>query len=573
MCVPSPEYDKQVYGMTFPKDGAQAFIASSLTKVTWEQVTMSIVADTAVAASYVLLLFVIVLLNRSKRVSIFVPRRAYYYAFAMVLVINSGASVAALFMTGAAITLTYKLLVAALISFTAAAIWRVLPRRADRQNHGDGSDVAPPNDTAEATICQRDGSIANMSHDRQSNRSEEGYGDASTERYPAGESVVSVKPGPDDLILRTSTAVVILDARGSILNANAASAQLFGHASIAEMMNRPLTRLLGLTTGSTIDRFIKETLEHGTCALTLAVDPSSRGPVQVELDGAATICAGEPCVVALVREVPESTASREDLLQSRDALATALEAARRINTTRSEFMARMNHELRTPLNGIIGLAEVMRHRAMEGRLAASDILRMSENIQQSGAHLLSLIDDLLDLSRLEAGSGTLSPIAVGIRNEIDTATTTLASISDKKRIRIVNQCDEGLKWAVDRRAFKQIVINLVNNAVKFSPSGSRILINATHGTEMMRLSVADEGPGISPDDRKRILLPFGRGEVAESQNIEGVGLGLTIVTELLRLQGGRLEVDNSESGGAIFTAIFPVGAAARPETTSEQPAS
>ena len=110
---------------------------------------------------------------------------------------------------------------------------------------------------------------------------------------------------------------------------------------------------------------------------------------------------------------------------------------------------------------------------------------------------------------------------------------------------------------VDQRALKQILINLVNNAIKFSPPGSTVDINVDANENAMSLRIRDEGPGVLPADREKILSPFGRGEYAETHKIDGVGLGLTIVSELLKLQGGHIDIDSQPRMGSTFIAVFP----------------
>ncbi|MEM7213865.1 MAG: HAMP domain-containing sensor histidine kinase, partial [Pseudomonadota bacterium] len=183
--------------------------------------------------------------------------------------------------------------------------------------------------------------------------------------------------------------------------------------------------------------------------------------------------------------------------------------------------------------------------------------KLTGNIHQSGTHLLSVVDDLLDLSRLDAGNREFSPASVAVRAEIDSAVLTLATIADKKRIIITNTCDPDLEWMVDQRAFKQIIINLVNNAVKFSPVDSNVRIDVTTTPDAMSLHIRDEGPGIAKEDQERILMPFGRTEEANNNKIDGVGLGLTIVSELVKLQGGKIVINSEKGKGATFTAVFP----------------
>ena len=565
--------------MNIPKDEARTIIASDLTEVTVEQVAFSLFADAAVAASYVLLLFIIVFLNREKYISIFLPRRAYLYAFLVVLAINTGATLASMFMTGAAITLTYKMLVASLMFFTVAAVWRVLPRRVDQyerdalqHSSNELERALTARNSAEERLREAQDNIDTKVRERtfELNQTNLALEKEVIERRLAEERATEAKRRMDELILRTSTAMVFIDSQGSVLEGNHALAQLLGRATTDELMSRQLARLLGLKNEEALTHFIDETLRHGAFTSVIPASPPARGFIQIEANGAASVYRGRPCVMALFRDVTERKAAEKELLQSREALTAALEVARKANATKSDFLAKMNHELRTPLNGIIGLSEVLRHKAISDKVSAEDVRKLTDNIHQSGTHLLSLVDDLLDLSRLEAGSRTFAPTIVGVRTEIDAATSTLASIADKKRIRINNECDEDLEWTVDQRAFKQIIINLVNNAVKFSPPGSTVKIQVTQGTEAMRLMIVDEGPGITVSDRKRILLPFGRGQAAEAQKADGVGLGLTIVSELLKLQGGKLEIESAGEGGSVFVATFPVGTPA-PKALVRQP--
>ncbi len=557
--------------MNIPKAEVAPIIASNFGEVSVQHVALSLFADASVAASYILLLFMIVYLNREKYISIFVPRKTYLYAFLIVLAINAAASLAAFFISSTAITLTYKLLVASMMFFTVAAVWRILPRKVDayerhalRLSNDDLQRALGERDDAETKLRDAQENIDSKVRERtfDLNQANLALEKEVIERRLAEERATESKRRLDELILRTNTAMVFVDAQGSVLESNHALAQLMGRGTTEELSSRQLSRLLGLKNEEALTHFIDETLRLGSFTTTIAASPPARGFIHVEANGAASVFKGRPCVMALFRDVTARKAEEKELLQSREALTAALEVARKANATKSDFLAKMNHELRTPLNGIIGLSEVLRHKAQGSAMSPADVRKLTDNIHQSGKHLLSLVDDLLDLSRLDAGSRTFAPTPVGVRTEIDAATSTLASIADKKRIKVINECEADLEWTVDQRAFKQIIINLVNNAVKFSPPGSMVTIRVKRNEESMSLQIIDDGPGIAQRDRKRILQPFGRGEAAEMQKADGVGLGLTIVSELLKLQGGQLEIDNDQSRGAIFTATFPAGAAA-----------
>ena len=249
-------------------------------------------------------------------------------------------------------------------------------------------------------------------------------------------------------------------------------------------------------------------------------------------------------------------------------LAVELRAARAAASASSLVLAKASHELRTPLNGIIGLAEILRYKAAAGEIGPAETCRLAGDMHASGVHLLNVVEALLDLARLDIvsraatdrASNDHAPRTVAIRTEIDLALAALGPIAGRTGIVVENACDAQIEWAVDRRVFRQIAINLVSNAIKFSPPGSKVRIGATHSHEALALHVGDQGPGVAEDDRARILTPFGRGHGVEADGVDGVGLGLTIVAELLERQGGRLVIESASGGGSIFTAVFPAPA-------------
>jgi two-component system, cell cycle sensor histidine kinase DivJ len=253
------------------------------------------------------------------------------------------------------------------------------------------------------------------------------------------------------------------------------------------------------------------------------------------------------------------TAASEDRMAE---LAGNLRSARAAASGSSLAIAKASHELRAPLNGIIGLAEVLRHKADAGTISPAEAGRLAGAIHESGVHLLHLVEALLDLARLEVTQQAAAR-TIAIRSEVDVALSALGPMAERKRIAVENACDPRAEWTGDQRAFRQIAINLVSNALKFSPAGSTVRIAATQSAEALALHVGDQGPGVSEGDRERILLPFDRGRDAGCEDIDGVGLGLTVVAELLKRQGGRLVIEAAAGGGSISTAVFP--AARRPE--------
>ncbi|MGD1925611.1 MAG: ATP-binding protein [Paracoccaceae bacterium] len=527
---------------------------------------MHFATDFLVAGAYLLLLFVIVYLNRRKYISLVVPRQTYLVTFGIVLTLTFCLSLMSLAVPVVDTYLVYKLVMALMMITVVIGIWRVVPRdidpfeqqRLQRENVFLNNAVEKQRST-EMQLEDALGSVEQRVAERTSELSSLNLRleKEIIERRLSEERAAEGKRRMDELIMRTNTAMVFVDTDATIQDCNHALAQLLGRGTIEELSGRKLGRLLGLRDETPIAHLIDETLRQGTFSTELDALPPARGKINIEANAVATVMDGRPCVMALFRDVSERKAEERELLQSREALAAALEVARKANATRSDFLAKMNHELRTPLNGIIGLSEILRHKAASRAVPGAEVRKFSSNIHQSGMHLLSVVDDLLDLSRLDSGTREFSPTPIVVRAEIEAAVLTLATIAEKKRIAIKNMCSGELEWMVDQRAFKQIIINLVNNAVKFSPPGSTVRVTVTTTPDALSLHIKDEGPGIDKADQDRILLPFGRGEHARANKIDGVGLGLTIVSELLKLQGGRILIDSDKGRGATFTAVFP----------------
>ena len=224
---------------------------------------------------------------------------------------------------------------------------------------------------------------------------------------------------------------------------------------------------------------------------------------------------------------------------------------------KSEFLASMSHELRTPLNAIIGFSEVLLER-MFGELneRQDDYLR---DIWSSGKHLLELLNDILDLSKIEAGQMVLSRSKFAVRESLDYCLSMVRERALQQRIFLSLEVDPevGLLDA-DRLRFRQVVLNLLSNAVKFTPEGGRVDVRASiHGQDLVVL-VTDTGVGVQAEDRERIFDSFQQGSHSSGQ-VEGTGLGLTLSKRILELHGGRIWVDSEAGRGSTFGIALPAG--------------
>ena len=237
-----------------------------------------------------------------------------------------------------------------------------------------------------------------------------------------------------------------------------------------------------------------------------------------------------------------------------------LEAASR---HKSEFLANMSHELRTPLNAIIGFSEVLEQR-MFGELNAKQA-QYATVILNSGRHLLSLINDILDLSKVEAGRMELDLGRFSVRLALENTLTLVRDRAARHALGLELLVDDTIGEVVaDERKFKQVLLNLLSNAVKFTPEGGRIDVRAVPADGAVEISVSDTGLGIAPEDQELIFEEFRQVGTDYARKREGTGLGLALARKFVELHGGRLWVKSEVGRGSTFTFTLPV----RPWPTS-----
>jgi signal transduction histidine kinase len=223
---------------------------------------------------------------------------------------------------------------------------------------------------------------------------------------------------------------------------------------------------------------------------------------------------------------------------------------------KSEFLANMSHELRTPLNAIIGFSEVLSER-MFGELNEKQEEYLKD-IYASGTHLLSLINDILDLSKIEAGRMELELTDFHLPQAIDNALMLVRERAGRRSIALHLNVDErlGQIWA-DERKIRQVFLNLLSNAIKFTPEGGRVEVAAVPKDGSVEVSVSDTGVGIAPADQEAVFEEFRQVGTAEKK-AEGTGLGLTLCRKFIELHGGRIWVKSQVGEGSTFTFTIPV---------------
>src|SRR5262249_18868622 len=256
-------------------------------------------------------------------------------------------------------------------------------------------------------------------------------------------------------------------------------------------------------------------------------------------------------VVAVMRDVTERKMQEQ-------ALEEARAAAEHADASKSRFLATMSHELRTPLNAVIGFSEMI----MQEELLMLDAHRRKEYAQlihDSGQHLLSVVNGILDMSKMESGTFELTLEPFAPRAAMVNCCNLLALKARENGIDLVSRAPDDLPEITgDPRAFKQIVINLVSNAIKFTERGGTVTASAVVEGSRLVLRVADTGVGIAPDDLKRIGDPFFQAGKTYQRRHEGTGLGLSIVKSLVALHGGEMNVQSRVGEGTTVAVALPL---------------
>jgi len=351
-------------------------------------------------------------------------------------------------------------------------------------------------------------------------------------------------------------ATIVVDAEGKIRLVNAHTERLFGYYR-EELIGHPIEMLIparyhsrhvGERKGYYSDPHVRP-MGVGLELNGLRKN-GSEFPVEISLAPVVTI--EGTFVSCSVRDSSERKAFERRLKE----LNTALESA---NRAKDQFLASMSHELRTPLNAIIGFTGTLLMR-IPGQLNDEQV-RQLEIVQSSARHLLSLINDILDLAKIESGKMELTFEEIGVKEVVDEVAASLAALAAQKQLDFATHvADIPRPLSTDRRALAQILLNLANNALKYTETGSvRIDVWATshNGSSAVAFSVSDTGIGIKPEDQERLFVAFEQLDRSSTRRFEGTGLGLYLCRNLAQLLGGELGVTSVYGKGSTFTLKLP----------------
>jgi signal transduction histidine kinase len=289
--------------------------------------------------------------------------------------------------------------------------------------------------------------------------------------------------------------------------------------------------------------------------LGFALSWSLIGPIQRIEARLAAIASGDFTAHVDVNNRDELGALGANVNRMNDELRRLYREFETASLHKSEFLANMSHELRTPLNAILGFAQVLREQ-MFGRVNEKQAEYL-DDILSSGQHLLSLINDVLDLSKVEAGQVALDIAPFSLREALERGVVMVRERATTDGVQVAVTGDPEVDLVEgDERRIRQVIFNLLSNAVKFTPVGGVVDVRTVEDDGEIKVSVTDSGPGIAPEDHERIFEEFQQGE-AGFEKREGTGLGLALSRRLIELHGGRIWVDSEPGKGSTFVFTLP----------------
>ncbi len=375
---------------------------------------------------------------------------------------------------------------------------------------------------------------------------------------------------------------VLIHRDGKALFANQAWADIFGYEGPDELLALPTVDVLKAEhERERLKAYSTARLRYGSAPERYEFEGVCKDGSAVWLENFVTVVEwqGAPAVQTTVVNITERKQAEDALAHSSEDLKIARDQAEAANRTKSEFLATMSHELRTPLNAIIGFSEIIKEETF-GPVGSARYRNYADDINESGQHLLALINDILDLSKVESGTDKLHEENVSIPDLTHSVLRLVRQRAEKSGIELELDLGDDLPLLrVDERKLKQIFVNLLTNAVKFTDAGGKVTLKAwCRADSGFVFQVIDTGVGIAPEDIPKALSQFGQIESQRNQTQEGTGLGLPLSKSLVELHGGSLDLQSRPGIGTTVTVripsvrIVPAGGSAQTLGTADRKA-
>ncbi|MFP4006424.1 MAG: PAS domain S-box protein [Spirulinaceae cyanobacterium] len=350
--------------------------------------------------------------------------------------------------------------------------------------------------------------------------------------------------------------IAITDAKGNYIYLNRTHLELFGYSSLEELVGKPWSLMYYPEEAQRLEQEIFPQLLQTKTWRGEGLARRKDGSTFTEEFSLTLMPGGE--LVCVCRDITQRKQADAQIRQTNQRLARINAELERATRLKDEFLANMSHELRTPLNAILGLSEALQEEVY-GSLSDRQC-RSIQTIEKSGQHLLELINDILDLAKIESGKMELQLAPTSVRRLAESSLTFVKQMAQRKKIKLKTQLPPGdMRLAVDERRIRQALINLLSNAVKFTPEGGQITLELQGdvATETVNFSVIDTGIGIAPENLPKLFQPFVQIDSSLSRSYAGTGLGLALVQRVAEMHGGSVAVDSELGQGSTFIISLP----------------
>jgi PAS domain S-box-containing protein len=371
-----------------------------------------------------------------------------------------------------------------------------------------------------------------------------------------------------DIVENSTAGIFQISPEGQFISANAAMAKILGYENAYDLMQEVTDFAEQLYVHDEDRNTLSKMLTRNKGFNNYEVQLRHKDGYDIWVSESARIVKDDEGHILYFEGLMEDISQRK---KAEMALKDAKVESDLANRAKSEFLANMSHELRTPLNAIIGFSEIIKNEVF-GPVGQKEYNEYASDIYSSGRKLLKVINEILDVSKIEAGERQLNESVVNLGNAVQSCVALVMPKAETSHLVIENLIDEATPQLIgEELAIKQMMLNLLSNAVKFTAESGHIIISHELDNEHnLRINVTDTGIGMSDDEIKKALMPFGQIDSAHARANSGTGLGLTLVTSLLKLHGGRLDIQSEKGKGTTVSMIFPAKRVATQRRTKEE---